>query len=265
MTQIVLQKLLVPNCEEAIERNYYDWGRERAKTGWIDPEWEEATEDQRRHVSLRGYALYDGCQVATDNRVAAADAWITAGFRSRVIEPDVVRFLAIAEIAEPLLARIPPDVGLKDATDEHIKVAASLVSVFTDAHQVKWGKVTKVLHKKRPAFMPVLDSVVWDFLRKNFPHLITESSSINQVLTLCRKILKTHYSQVITIQDALNERGFHLTPLRTLDFILWIGWRDKVDAFGFGRPIREIWDAPTLNNAKLQSQAMWQAATIHDG
>lgn len=176
-----------------------------------------------------------------------------------------MRFLARAEIAEPFLALIPPDTRLEGATDEQITAADALISVFIDAHQLSWGKVTKVLHKKRPAFMPVLDSVVWDFLWKNFPHIIKQSSSITQVLTLCRAILRAHYSQIATIQTALQEQGFYLTHIRTLDFVLWIGWRDKVDAFGFGRPIKEIWDAPTLNNAKLQSQAMWQAVTASNG
>lgn len=31
MTDFVLQKLSVSNCEQAILHNYYDWGRERAK------------------------------------------------------------------------------------------------------------------------------------------------------------------------------------------------------------------------------------------
>src|SRR5688500_4581842 len=96
MTDFALQKLFVADCEHQLERNYYDWGRERVRDGWVDPEWEDAPGERRRQVALRGYALYDGCPVSADDAISAADAWVSAGFRSRVIEFDVVRVLARA-------------------------------------------------------------------------------------------------------------------------------------------------------------------------
>ena len=256
MTDFALQKILVKNCEHRIERNYYDWGRERSRSEWVDPEWDVATAEQRRHVSLRGYALYDGCSVPRDNQINSIDAWVSAGFRSRVIEFDVVRILARAEKANQYLTYIPPNAALESATDKEIEAAGPLISVFTDAYQLNWGKITKVLHKKRPGFMPVLDSVVWDFLWKNFPHIINQASPFPEVLKLCRIILQLRYAEVGTIRRYLWERGFDLTPLRVLDFVLWIGWRDG----GFGRPITEVWNTGGLYEARRQARIVWDEA-----
>ena len=97
----------IQDCETEIERDYYDWGREKGKQSWLDPTWDEATPEQRLRIAQRGYLLYDGCPVPKGNAVTPVEAWVSAGFRSRVVEYDVVRLLAHAEHAPPLLALIP--------------------------------------------------------------------------------------------------------------------------------------------------------------
>ena len=258
MSDIRIQKLELTNCEDKIERNYYDWGRERSKAGWADPTWENATTEQKRAVSLRGYALYDGCPAPQGNDITAAEIWATVGFRSRIVELDAVRILARANKVPPLLARIPDDARLEDATADQIAAAGEIVRTLK-AHQVNVAKITKMLHKKRPAFMPALDSVVFDFLCKNFPHIVKQASSLEDLLHLCQSILRTYIGPIQKIRAYLADRGFPLSNARVLDWILWIGWKRPVDSYGFGKPIVRIWGTSSLAEARAKAQEQWEA------
>ena len=60
--------------------------------------------------------------------------------------------------------------------------------------------MTEILHKKRPGFVPVLDSVVFDFLWKNFPHVITQGSPTADVIGLCKTILGVFRGPVAQIR-----------------------------------------------------------------
>jgi hypothetical protein len=260
-TDVIIQKLSVSDCETEIQRSYYDWGREYGKGGKVpvDPEWDPADDYRQKTVALRGYSLYDGCPVARDNAITATDAWITAGFRSRIVEADVVRILARSEAAREHLSCIPANATLMKATDDEIAAAGALVDLLIEAPHIGWGKATKLLHKKRPAFMPVLDSVVKDFLWKNFPHRIRESSPFADVLRLCREILGSRQAEVITIQAALAKRGFMLTPVRTLDYILWVGWESRMKKDGSGPALTKVWDAPDIPEAQRLAEQNWLA------
>jgi len=253
MTDVRIQKLELTDCEDKVEQNYYDWGRQRSKDGWVDPTWENATEQQRRGVSLRGYALYDGCPAPQGNDITAAEIWATVGFGSRMVEPDAVRILARADKVPPLLARIPDDAQLEKASTEQIAAAAEIIRSLI-AYQVSFAKITKMLHKKRPAFMPVLDSVLLDFLWKNFPHVVRQASPVEQLLHLCQSILQVCIRPVGQIRADLARRGFPLSNTRVLDWVLWIGWRDS----GFGKPIVRTWETSSLAEAKVKAQKQWE-------
>lgn len=175
MTELRVQTLSVPCCEEAIEREYFGWGQVQDKSA-SRLDWSEATLEERALVAGRGYALYDGLPTFGGNHLGALEVYSTIGVNSRVTLNDAVRFLTHAEKAGQLLAEIPDDASLEAATDDQIASAGSLIEVFQQERHVGWAKITKTLHKKRPAFIPMLDSVVSDFEWKNFPHFLNQGS-----------------------------------------------------------------------------------------
>jgi hypothetical protein len=261
MTDLRIQTLNLTDCECKIEQNYFDWGRERSKDDWVDPLWKDASDEQRKTIAMRGYSLYDGCPVPAGNEITSAEIWATAGFRSRMIELDAIRILARATTAIPFLARIPSDLQLELASDEHLDTAGELVRCFI-AYQINNAKITKVLHKMRPAFMPVLDSVVCDFLWKNFPHISKQSSPAEELFRLCQLILQTYLEPVEQIRHKLATNGYLLSNVRVLDWVLWIGWREQVDGYGFGKPIRGVWKASSLREARAKARAAWETPSI---
>jgi hypothetical protein len=243
------------DCEDRIRRSYYDWGKD--PEGVVDPPWDDATPEQRETVLARGYSLYDGWPVPQDDQITALDAYVSTGISSRVLVFDTIRLLVRAEAARPLLQQIPPDARLQEATPAQLSAAANLIDLFSAAPHIGVGKSTKVLHKKRPSFIPVIDSVVADFLWKNFPHFIAQGSSWKAKLALYRDILLRHAEPLSEIREGIQSSGLHLTTARILSHLIWLGWQDQVDEFGFGPPIRKVWGADNLGEAKRQASKTW--------
>jgi hypothetical protein len=257
MTALTLQLLHISDCETAVERGYYDWGRGRPADS-PEPDWDAASPGQRRQTVLRGYGLYDGLPAQRGNRLGPLEVYASTGINSRVVLLDAVRFLLRADQAEPLLARISDETLLEHGTDEQIAAAGDLIDLFDDAYQLGRGKVTKVLYLKRPGFIPVIDSVVGDFLWKNFPFLLRQSSSSRVVLQVYQLLLQTQAGALHSIRAGLAERGFRVSAARLLSYLVWLGWRGHVDAYGFGRSLQTEWQAGSVAEARAKVQEMWR-------
>lgn len=252
MSELRVQTLCVPDCVAAIERGYYGWGQGRPADS-PEPSWEDATPKQRHDIALRGYSLYDGYPAQRGNEISAAEICTSVGINSRVVLNDVVRFLVRADEARPLLARIPDDARLEQGTDDQIAAAGDLIDLFASAFEICRGKATKVLYKKRPAFMPILDSVVADFLWKNFPHDLRGNSPVDHVLRLYQQLLRERAPVLERTQTRLAGKGFRLSTSRVLNYLIWLGWRRNVGRAGFGAPITKVW--ATKQSGRGQSQS----------
>lgn len=257
MTRLTIQRLHIPDCESAVQRSYFDWGRcwdEHSP----DPEWETASPDVKRRLMLRGYGIYDGWPPLYGNEVGLTEAYVSTGINSRVILIDTLRFLVRAEQARPLLERIPDQARLEEATDDQLAAAGALLDLFTSARYVGIGKTTKVLHNKRPAFIPVLDSVVCDFLCKNFPHRLSGTSSLRDCLVLFRDVLIAKGDALGEVQRTLAELGLIFSTARLLSHLIWLGWNQRVDEIGFGSRLTEVWQTRTLQEARERARQTWE-------
>jgi hypothetical protein len=257
MSALQIQKLRIDNCEQAIERSYFDWGSERTKGGQTEPDWAAASDGVRRHVALQGYLAYDGCPAQKDCSLSAADVCLSVGVNSRVTLFDVVRVLNRADEARPLLSRIPAEACLEEGTADEIEAAAYVIDLLAQPYMMGRGKATKILYKKRPAFIPVIDSVVGDFLWKSFPHRIKQSSPVHDVLVLYRELLIARSRTLKTVQVYAASRGLELTTSRLLSHLIWLGWQGNVDSFGFGPPITDVWQATGLAEARRLARDCW--------
>lgn len=187
MTSLRLQNMFIPDCEDLVERGFYDWCKKWSKDS-PPPDWQHAPLQVKRDVALIGYKIYEGIPQQHGNELGAAEVFCSLGINSRM-EPryDVVRFLQRSDEARAFLGRIPDGTVLENGTEDQISAAAGLIDLLSTDHQIKLGKATKVLYKKRPGFIPVIDSVVSSFLNQNFPHC--KRSSNRDVLILFRHIL----------------------------------------------------------------------------
>jgi hypothetical protein len=248
MTSLRIQKLHIEDCEAAIRGSYYEWGR-----GWAgdspEPDWAMATAEQRRDIALRGYALYDGLSPCHGNELEATEVYVSVGINSGVTLFDAIRFLRRSEEARPLLARIPDDARLEDGTDDQIEAAGALIELLAQESHIARGKATKVLHRKRPAFIPVIDSVVSNFLWRNFPHLLTEGSPNGLVLRVYKLLLVARAEPLNDIRVHLRDEGFTFTTARLLSHLVWLAWKP--------RRMDEVWGTHSVLEARRMAAALW--------
>jgi hypothetical protein len=84
--------------------------------------------------------------------------------------------------------------------------------------------MTKALHRKRPALIPMLDSVVQEYLAMDLPQTGSSASFGERATALVRSYkqdLDRNRSALHEVQLALAARGYQLTEVRILDLLIW--------------------------------------------
>jgi hypothetical protein len=98
-----------------------------------------------------------------------------------------------------------------------------LFDCFADIRGVGFSKMTKTLHPKRPALIPMLDSVVQAYLAGDDPG--PRSASFGERATALVRSYKGELdgnrTALSEIRRQLTRRGHHLTEVRILDIAIW--------------------------------------------
>ena len=84
--------------------------------------------------------------------------------------------------------------------------------------------MTKALHRKRPALIPMLDSVVQTYLTRDDPGMHSAGSFGERATSLVRSYkqdLDRNLSDLREIQQELANRTYRLTEVRILDLLIW--------------------------------------------
>jgi hypothetical protein len=124
---------------------------------------------------------------------------------------------------ERALRAIAPDASLGVASSSvPWQPLGRLFDAFADIRGVGFAKMTKALHPKRPALIPILDSVVQQYLEDDDPGKAAPFRE--RALGLVRgykRDLDRNRPALRTIQRELARRGFQLTETRILDVLIW--------------------------------------------
>jgi Family of unknown function (DUF6308) len=97
-----------------------------------------------------------------------------------------------------------------------------LFDAFADIRGVGFSKMTKALHWKRPALIPLLDSVVQKYLEDD--ELGAQSAFGERALGLVRgykRDMDRNRSALRAVRRDLGKRGYALTEVRILDLLIW--------------------------------------------
>lgn len=106
------------------------------------------------------WAWYDGVQSDPD-RIEPVDFAITIAMNSRATAGRMAAFLRKSAELETVLKEVPKDVDLADMTDaRHWASVRSLFKIACSAVGTKMSVASKVLHRKRPRLIPILDSIL---------------------------------------------------------------------------------------------------------
>ena len=137
---------------------------------------------------------------------------------ARISAAEIDAIVARRRAIERELRAIPVDASLSEAAIPWAELTR-LFEDFAGIRGVGFSKMTKALHKKRPALIPMLDSVVQAYLPTD-----TSGSFAEQATGLVRgykQDLDRNRSSLRKLKRELSRRGHELTEVRVLDVLIW--------------------------------------------
>jgi uncharacterized protein DUF6308 len=142
---------------------------------------------------------------------------------ARISAVQIAGILERRRAIEGALRAIPDDVSLV-APVESIPWAPlrRLFDAFADIGGVGFSKMTKALHPKRPALIPILDSVVQAYLADDLPARTLPFGERAVALAHgYKRDLDRNRELLDGLRRELASRGYLLTEVRILDILIW--------------------------------------------
>jgi hypothetical protein len=140
---------------------------------------------------------------------------------ARISAAQIAAVLERRRAIERALRAIPPDASLA-RVDVPWSPLGRLFGTFADISGVGFAKMTKALHEKRPALIPILDSVVQSYLAED--DLGARAPFAERGLGFTRgykRDLDRNRSALGATRRELASRGHDLTEVRILDLLIW--------------------------------------------
>ena len=141
---------------------------------------------------------------------------------ARISAAEIAAVLERRGAIEGALRAIAPDVSLA-GTAESVPwlVLRQLFDAFADIRGVGFAKMTKALHPKRPALIPMLDSIVQKYLQDD--DLGAQAPFGERALGLVhgyKRDLDRNWAAVRAVREELAGSGYRLTEVRILDLLI---------------------------------------------
>jgi len=147
---------------------------------------------------------------------------------ARISAAEIEALTARRAAIEAALRAIPADASLAGpARDVPWIGLERLFAAFADVRGIGLSKATKALHPKRPALIPMLDSVVQAYLAADDPGV--RAAFDQRALALVRgykRELDANRAAMRGLQRELSRRGFQLSEVRILDILIWTAVTD---------------------------------------
>ena len=142
---------------------------------------------------------------------------------ARISATESAAILARRKAIDRALRAIAPDASLAGAASAVPWSALKEVfDAFAEIKGVGLSKMTKTLHPKRRALIPMLDRVVQSYLRDDM--LDAEAPFEERALALARSYkrdLDLNRVPLRALRRQLAEHGHELTEVRILDLVIW--------------------------------------------
>jgi hypothetical protein len=144
---------------------------------------------------------------------------------ARISAAEIAVILERRSEIERALRRIPPETSLAEASSSIPWIPLTqLFDSFAGIRGIGFSKMTKALHKKRPALIPMLDSVVQAYLTGDDPAALSGETFGEGATALVRSYkedLDRNRAALQELQRELASRGHQATEVRILDLLIW--------------------------------------------
>jgi Family of unknown function (DUF6308) len=142
---------------------------------------------------------------------------------ARISAAEIAAILERRPSIERALRAIAPDASLAgEANSVPWLPLRQLFDAFAEIRGVGFSKMTKALHRKRPALIPMLDSVVQTYLEDD--DVGTQAPFGERALGLVRgykRDLDSNETALRAVRQELARRDCPLTQVRILDLLIW--------------------------------------------
>jgi uncharacterized protein DUF6308 len=142
---------------------------------------------------------------------------------ARISAAEIAAVLERRAAIERALRAIPVDASLV-APAESIPWAPlrRLFDAFAGIRGLGFSKMTKALHPKRPALIPMLDSVVQAYLADDLPErTVPFGERATALVRSYKRDLDRNGRALEELRRELASRGYRLTEVRILDVLIW--------------------------------------------
>jgi len=162
-------------------------------------------------------------EVSDPSRPASSDLRLANRGGARISAAEIAAILERRRAIEQALRGIASSASLAARQDGvPWPTLTRLFDAFADIRGVGFSKMTKALHPKRPALIPMLDSVVQAYLQDD--DLGAQASFGERALALIRgykRDLDRNSAAVRAVRQEIATRGHALTEVRILDLLIW--------------------------------------------
>jgi hypothetical protein len=142
---------------------------------------------------------------------------------ARISAAEIAAILERRRAIERALRAIPPEASLAGAARSVPWLQLrKLFDAFADLRGVGFAKTTKALHGKRPALIPMLDSVVQRYLIDD--DLGAHAAYGERALGLVqgyKRDLDRNRAALRSIRREVARRGYEVSEVRILDVLIW--------------------------------------------
>ena len=142
---------------------------------------------------------------------------------ARISAAEIAAVLERRRAIERALRAMAPEASLAGASASVPWIPLrALFDAFADIRGVGVAKATKALHPKRPALIPMLDSVVRGYLTDDDPG--PRAPFAERALALVRgykRDLDRNRTTLRAVRRELRRQGHELTEVRILDLLIW--------------------------------------------
>ena len=173
-------------------------------------------------AAYSGHEAYDSSSPASFDE---SDLRLANRGGARISAVEIAAILERRGEIERALRKVHPDASLADPTGSIPWIPLTrLFDAFADIRGVGFAKMTKALHRKRPALIPILDSVVHAYLARDDPGTRAARSfgeCATELVRSYKRDLDRNRSVLQELQRELARRRYRLSEVRILDLLIW--------------------------------------------